>query len=75
MSHLKTILKNSIFDGEKKKNLLFPFFCWIGVHRNSQEKAGVLEAAGPQAAALVSPQSDAGHASVPTERVRLTALF
>jgi len=42
-----------------------------GLHRNSQEKAGFLEAAGPQTAPPVSSESYAGHACVPTERVSL----
>lgn len=42
-----------------------------GFHRNSQEKAGLLEAAGPETAPPVPSKSYAGHACVPTERVRL----
>lgn len=60
-------------------NALFFFpVCWVvfsGFHRNSQEKAGLLEAAGPQTAPLVPSESYAGHAWVPSERVRALTFF
>lgn len=54
-----------------------PFCCLVltGFHRNSQEKAGLLEAAGPQTAPPVPSESYAGHAWVPSERVRVLAFF
>lgn len=42
-----------------------------GFHRNPQEKIGLLEAAGPQTPPPFPPESDAGHACVSTERVRV----
>lgn len=42
----------------------------LGFYRNSQKKASILEAAGSQTAPPVPSKSYAGHACVPTERVR-----
>lgn len=51
------------------------FFSPSGFHRNSEEKGGLLEAAGPQTVASVPSESNAGHARVPTERVSSLLLF
>ena len=54
------------------------FLCVSGFYRNSEEEAGLLEAAGPQIAPPLPSESYAGHACVPTERVSLSsdsALF
>lgn len=59
----------------KKLACFFLELVLTGFHRNSQEKAGLLEAAGSQTAPPVPSESYAGHAWVPSERVRVLAFF
>ena len=49
---------------------LFHSLSISGFHRDSEEETGLLEAAGSQTAPPVPKKSHAGHACVPTERVR-----
>lgn len=73
--HCCTQFGHIFFINSQIKQYLTNILSAPGFLRDSQEEVGLLEAAGPQTTPPVPPESNAGHARVPPERVGLRQHF